>query len=414
MSETIKTLIELYDPSTHLYNALGVMLFRPEKVIFLIPEHSSKIYNKFKTEYKQLWQSRGCMPEHIVSVLTKTSDITVLAETIRSFCTEDTVLDIEGGTPELYLAAGTVFASPPDGTHCLRVDFKDEKIYEFRLGEATSVRSFTDEERARISLSVDDCIRMYGGEITHDSYTSLRTKGMTKGDIIREARLIYRTVEKAVGRSWNDIVPERVHIADQYAMTVSIHSDDLRRRDVSSVVDALLSAKLIEKVRVSGQRHIYKCTSPLVYSCFLKSGEALELYTLSLALEIDGVTDARCGVCVSFYGSEGSSDNELDCIFMRDTTPVFISCKNGKVSSDELYKFHTVSRQFGGNEHISLLVAPHFYDATEKSANIRDRAELYRIAMLTDFDEKTDEESVDYLRKKTDERKKKLSSPSGR
>ncbi len=408
MSETKKTLIELYDPSTHLYNALGVMLFRPQKVIFLIPEHSSQIYNKFKSEYKRLWQSRSCMPEHIVSVLTKTSDISVLSETIRSFCGEDTILDIEGGTPELYLAAGSVFASPPQGTRCLRVDFKDETVIEYRLGLPTVTRTFTDEERSRTSLSVEDCIRMYGGEITHDSYTSLLNKGMTKDEIIEEARLFYHTVEKAIGRKWNDTVPERIHASDPYAMTVYVHEADLRRKEVEKVLTSLENSRLLKKIRTSGQRHTYKCSSPLVYSCFLKSGEALELYTLSLALSIDGVKDARCGVSVSFYGSEGSSDNEIDCIFMRDATPVFISCKNGRVSSDELYKFHTVSRQFGGNEYISLLVAPHFSDTDEKSVNIRDRAELYRIAMLTKFNGISDIDAAEYMRKKTDGRKKKL------
>ncbi len=414
MSEAKKTLIELYDPSTHLYNALGVLLFRPEKLIYLIPEHSSLVYNKFKEEYKRLWQARGCMPENIVNVLTKTSDITLLSDTLRGFCTENTILDLEGGTPELYLAAGCVFSSPPEGTRCIRVDFKDEKIFEYSLSEPTSARAFTDEERARCALSVDDCIRMYGGQITRDSYSSLLASGMSKDEIIRDARRFYRTVETAVGRKWNEIVPDRIHPSDAKAMTLSVHSDNLRRRDVENAVCALEREKMIRKIRVTGQKHIYKCASPLIYSCFLKSGEALELYALSLALSIDGVTDAKSGVSVSFYGSEGSSDNEIDCIFMRDTTPVFISCKNGRVSSDELYKFHTVSRQFGGNEHISLLIAPHFSDSDERAANIRDRAQLYRIPILTKIVGKSDADSVEYLRKKTDERKKKHSAASNR
>lgn len=414
MSDEKSTLIELYDPTTHLYNALGVMLFRPEKVIFLIPEHSSAVYNKLKEEYKRLWHSRGCMPEKIISVLTKTADISTLAETISGFCSENTILDLEGGTPELYLAAGCVFANAPEGTRCLRVDFKDEKVIEYKNGAETSERAFTPEERARLSVSVDECIRMYGGEITHDSYTSLLKSGMTKDEIIREAREFYHAVENAVGRDWNDIVPERIHVHDQENRTVYIHEANMKRRDVSRAVNALDSAGLIEKMRVSGVRHIYRCTSPLVYSCFLKSGEALELYTLSLALSIEGVTDARSGVSVSFYGSEGSSDNELDCIFMRDTTPVFISCKNGRVSSDELYKFHTVSRQFGGNEYISLLVAPHFRDSDEKSVNIRDRAQLYRIALLTESAKMSDADALAYLRSKTDERKKKVTTSVSR
>lgn len=400
------TLIELYDPKTHLYNALGVMLFRPERVIFLIPEHSSHVYNKFKEEYKRLWESHGCMPSKTVCILTKTSDISLLSETILSICGENTIIDIEGGTPELYLAAGCVLANAPDGTHCIRVDFKDEKIYEFNHGAPTLTRRFTDEELSRIAVSVEESIRMYGGEITRDSFTELLKKGMTRDEIVKEARLFENAIEASVGRKWNDIVPERIRAHDPEKLTICIHETDFRHRDVKIAVSAIERAGLISKLHSSGSRIFYRCASPLVYSCFLKSGEALELYTLSLALSIEGVTDARCGVSVSFYGNEGSSDNELDCIFIRGTTPVFVSCKNGRVNSDELYKFHTVSQQFGGNEYISLLVAPHFAASDEKYANLCDRAMLYRIALLTDFSEKTDAEAVEYLRSKTDERRK--------
>lgn len=400
------TLIELYDPKTHLYNALGVMLFRPERVIFLIPEHSSHVYNKFKEEYKRLWESHGCMPSKTVCILTKTSDISLLSETILSICGENTIIDIEGGTPELYLAAGCVLANAPDGTHCIRVDFKDEKIYEFKHGAPTLMRRFTDEELSRITVSVEESIRMYGGEITRDSFTELLKKGMTRDEIVKEARLFENAIEASVGRKWNDIVPERIRAHDPEKLTICIHETDFRHRDVKIAVSAIERAGLISKLHSSGSRIFYRCASPLVYSCFLKSGEALELYTLSLALSIEGVTDARCGVSVSFYGNEGCSDNELDCIFIRGTTPVFVSCKNGRVSSDELYKFHTVSQQFGGNEYISLLVAPHFAASDEKYANLCDRAMLYRIALLTDFSEKADAEAVEYLRSKTDERRK--------
>lgn len=406
MPPETSTLIELYDPKTHLYNALGVMLFRPERVIFLIPEHSSHVYNKFKEEYKQLWENHGCMPSKTVCILTKTSDISLLSETILSLCGENTIIDIEGGTPELYLAAGCVLANAPGGTRCIRADFKDEKIYEFKQGEPTRTRHFTTEELSRIAVSVEESIRMYGGEITKDSFTELLKKGMTKDEIIKEAQLFENAIENSVGRKWNDIVPERIRAHDPEKLTICIQENDFRHRDVKSAVSAIERVGLISKARSSGSRIFYKCSSPLVYSCFLKSGEALELYTLSLALSIEGVTDARCGVSVSFYGNEGCSDNEIDCIFMRGTTPVFVSCKNGRVSSDELYKFHTVSHQFGGNEYISLLVAPHFAASDEKYANICDRALLYRIALLTDFSGKTNADAVEYLRSKTDERRK--------
>ncbi len=409
--DRINTLIELYDPSTHLYNALGVMLYRPKRVIFLIPEHSAHIYEKYKNEYLRLWKKHGCSPESTISVLTGTSNIIDLSATIEQFCEEGTVLDVEGGTPELYLAAGFVCASHPCGVSCVRIDFRDKKLTEYRYdsGEPSyTVRTFTKEESERLSISVEDCIRIYGGEIVRNAFSDLIALGMTKEHIISEAQTLWEAVTKGAGKGWNDIVPDRFHVHDAEDLTVYVKDSDVKLPLVSRAVAALTEKGLLRKINGPGSRYFYKCSSPLVMSALRKAGEALELYTLSLALSIDGVTDALSGVSISFDDGEGSSDNEIDCIFMRGSTPVFISCKNGHIGSDELYKFFTVSRQFGGNERISLLVAANFNENGKKSATLRDRAELYGISLITDFSGKSHHEMTEMLQKKTDEKKKKL------
>lgn len=409
--DRINTLIELYDPSTHLYNALGVMLYRPYKVIFLIPEHSAHIYEKYKNEYVRLWKKHGCAPDNTISVLTGTSNIIDLAETIKQFCEDDTVLDVEGGTPELYLAAGFVCASRPCGVSCVRIDFRDEKLTEYCFDGSEpsyTVRSFTKEESERLSISVEDCIRIYGGEVVRDAVSELIALGMTKEHIISEAQTLWEAVTAGAGKGWNDIVPDRFHVHDTKNMTVYVKDSDMKLPIVSRAVTALSGKGLLRKISGPGSRYFYKCSSPLVLSALRKAGEALELYTLSLALSIDGVNDAISGVSISFDDGEGSSDNEIDCIFMRGSTPVFISCKNGHFGSDELYKFFTVSRQFGGNERISLLVAANYSENGKKSAALRDRAELYGISLITEFSGKSHVEMTKALREKTDEKKKKL------
>lgn len=408
----IDTLIELYDPDTHLYNALGVMLFNPRRVIFLIPEHCVNIYEKYKTEYKNMWENHGCCPEKIISVLTGTSDMLRLSETILQFCGEYTVLDVEGGTPELYLAAGYVCGKYPSGLRCIRINFRDEKITEYKYNGSfaeSSTRSFTEEEADALSISVEESIRIYGGEISGDSYSELIDLGMTKEDIIKDAFAMWETVYNVAGRDWNDIVPDRIHSSfDSEKPMIYTDPDDRKRPAVVRVIKALSEKNLISELYRNGGRIYYSCSSPLVFSCLRKAGEALELYTLSLALSIKGVKDARCGINIAFRDSEGSSENEVDCIYIRGSTPVFVSCKNGNFSSDELYKFHTVSEQFGGKEKISILIAPNFRTFDKRSQNLIERAELYKIDLITEFGDNTDKEMSELLRAKTDARKKKL------
>lgn len=104
--------------------------------------------------------------------------------------------------------------------------------------------------------------------------------------------------------------------------------------------------------------------------CLTKAGTLLELVTLLSARRItkeDGkpyFTDARTGVMIDWDGivhnnKDGNVDteNEIDVILMKGVVPIFISCKNGKIPDDELYKLNTVAEQFGSGYAKKVLVA---------------------------------------------------------
>ena len=48
--------------------------------------------------------------------------------------------------------------------------------------------------------------------------------------------------------------------------------------------------------------------------------------------------------------------NEIDVLLMHGATPLFVSCKNGDVKTEELYKLHTVATRFGGPYAKKMLV----------------------------------------------------------
>ena len=49
--------------------------------------------------------------------------------------------------------------------------------------------------------------------------------------------------------------------------------------------------------------------------------------------------------------------NEIDVVLIHGTTPLFISCKNGSIGEEELYKLHTVATRFGGPHAKKMLIA---------------------------------------------------------
>ena len=398
------TLVELFDPDTHIYNALGVMLLRPRRAVFIVPEHASAVYNKYKPAYRRLWERRGCTPEETVFVPTATSDIMELADIISQFSGDGAVLDIEGGTPELYLAAGYVYGRDPGGFSCIRIDFADSKITEYSAngsGTETTVRQFTTEERSRVALSVYECIAIYGGQIDRNTISELRSRGMTEDEIAADTALVWRAMLRRSRKTWNDIIPERIHTKNERSLDVYVNGNEAQIRAVSNLISDLVQTGALIPNGGDPTRRRYRCKSPAVMACLRKAGELLELYVNSVASSVSD-SGAICGVSLSFDGEEGSSDNEIDCIFTVGSTPVFISCKNGRVGSEELYKFAAVTRQFGGEERIAILVAPSLGGgddalSQQKIKSVRERAELYGIRIITDIYDITRSEAASEL-----------------
>lgn len=387
------TLVELYDPDTHIYNALGVMLLLPRRVVFIVPEHASAVYRKYKDAYRRLWESRGCVPEKVEFVETHTSDMMELAAVLEAFAGDDAVLDIEGGTPELYLAAGYVYSRAPGGFSCIRLDFADRKLTSYSKtgdGSETVVRMFTDEETARVSLSVDECIRIYGGVVERSTVTELLARGMTMEEISRDTALVWSAMVRRSRRTWNDLVPDRLHMKGEHSLDIYVNGNEAKIRAVSNLVADLVSSGALKPRGGDPSRRWYRCRSHAVAACLKSAGALLELYMNSVACNVSSDGRAVSGVSLSFDGEEGSSDNEIDCIFMLGAIPVFISCKNGRVGSEELYKFAAVTTQFGGNEKIAVLVAPSLDGRDEtippsRIKSVRERAELYGIRIITDI-----------------------------
>lgn len=58
--------------------------------------------------------------------------------------------------------------------------------------------------------------------------------------------------------------------------------------------------------------------------------------------------------------------HEVDIIMMKGMVPIFVSCKNGNVTVDELYKLYSVAYKFGGKYAKKVLIAPRI----EGNANV--------------------------------------------
>ena len=92
--------------------------------------------------------------------------------------------------------------------------------------------------------------------------------------------------------------------------------------------------------------------------------------------------DALNGVVIDWDGkihttppdSLYETKNEIDVFLMHDMIPVFISCKSGKIKSEELYKLDSVAEHFGGKYAKRVLIATALDDKKNDGESIRKRA----------------------------------------
>lgn len=98
--------------------------------------------------------------------------------------------------------------------------------------------------------------------------------------------------------------------------------------------------------------------------------------------------DVMNGVCIDWDGEIHTdedaydTENEIDVMMMHGIVPVFVSCKNGIVGIDELYKLNSVAEKFGGQYAKKVLVATALDSATTFDEYFRQRAKDMGIRLV--------------------------------
>jgi hypothetical protein len=167
------------------------------------------------------------------------------------------------------------------------------------------------------------------------------------------------------------------------------------------LLDILESHGLIHSL-TRGDDVSFTFKNKFIKKCLTVSGQVLELF---IALKLRGIldwerkplyNDIRVGVVINW--DDGSDEpepaviNEIDVFAMKGAIPVFISCKNGFVDTDELYKLNTVADRFGGKYAKRVLVTSNHIDTDGKQEYLGERMKemnilhINHIAKMSDLD----------------------------
>lgn len=377
------TIVEFFDisPMQNLSSALRYTDMTENDSIWFVGSNRKKI-NKTLDVYKRIFNRFG------IKAKVNTLDIGKydMENAVERLCEiagndEKVIFDVAGGTDYLLAAAG-IAAGKCKNVSLVHTSVRSGKTAEIGAEDAQdSIKSL-----AHINLSCDEVIELHGGKIVYsdDKKGGTNIWRFDHDGFFEDIKKIWSICRKH-SRTWNkrcsamgeleNFAESRKFISDSGILNVAVKKETIKSlgkkelvKDISKHLEELSLSGLIKNLVNSEKELSFSYKNAQVRQCLLKAGNALELFThisLMNAKNRKGNTvygDSLCGVVIDWDGIiDGSgpydTENEIDVFAVKGMIPVFVSCKNGNVDENELYKLNTVAERFGVKYAKKVLVA---------------------------------------------------------
>lgn len=389
------TFVEFFDFESvkNLYSSLTSI---PVRIIFV--GSSVKHMKLYKERYGELFAKRGYDVEIIcLSYVKKDIDsaVNVLQNILDKY--DDCVFDITGGESPLVLALGMILSKNPD---------KNIQIHGFN----NSTNTFYDYDKDSKtvfkeipSLSCEEIIRIHGGDIAYGGVSSAKTYLWDMNEeFICDIDKMWELCRKNPTQ-WNSRVVELMSVpreGDPFGNGLSVavtkgSCEADKYRGIIEFITPLVKKGLIKDFREDEKNIYLTYKNKQVKKCLEKSGQVFEMKLFSLIYRVRNkkgervYNDALNGVVIDWdgiYHNEEKeyvfdTENEIDLLVMKDSVPIFISCKNGEYTTEELYKLNTVAHRFGGSYAKKVLFAAKPLD-DKRSGHLWQRAKDMGIRLI--------------------------------
>ena len=392
------TYIEFFD-KTYIENICVSLLKTPDRIILVGGD--TRMLSRHITVYDEIFKARGhnvLFEKRAVNRYNLAGIVEVLEAIVNTY--EDCHFDLTGGD-DLYLTAmGIVFERYREkNINMHKYSITADKLIDFDAnGEIISYDGLP-------MWTVSENIRLYGGKVLGADF---RKEDCTLFDeaLRKDIDSLWK-ICSADSKKWNSnigkmerLVKNAVDKSEKLSFSVIPKqiADENADGDLSVFFGSLISQGLIEKV-TDERKVTIRYKNAYVKSCLENSGKILELKTFLLAGDLkdensrDLYTDIMSGVTVDWDGITDPDvpniENEVDLILMHGMVPVFVSCKNGYVSVEELYKLNAVAECLGGHYAKKYLIAG---SSENISKATKLRASELNISMIANVHKLSDKE----------------------
>ena len=402
------TAIEFFD-KTPLENVISVLTTVPDKIIFI---GDGKDMRRFDGIYRTFLEKRG-LTVMLEYRPVQRNNITMLVEELSAIveAEERCVFDLTGGDDLALVAVGMVYQK-----------YRDEKPMQLqRLNVLNGVVTDCDSDGEIVgtdkpTISVEENICLHGGVIRYEEEGHAGTYAWElTADFVEDVELLWSVCRENPGL-WN----AQLNVLG--AMSLFTYDDDplsicvdlgvlqdyaqshgINYVEVHELLQFFNAYGLIEDLEDDGRRVIFAYKNRQIKRCLSKAGTVLELKVFITARQLTAkegtayYTASMSGVFIDWDGSlhtrqdeEKDTENEIDVVLMQGLRPVFISCKNGQVDDDELYKLDAVTNRFGGRYAKKVLVATYLGKNGRSMEHFRQRAADMKIHLVDGVHEQDD------------------------
>lgn len=432
------TIVELFDEKP-INNVVGTLAFNPDKVVYVGGYSKKQFETKKLPVLMKYFNKKGFTDLEVEYVQVRRDSFKDIVDKFEGIYSSNAgcvfYVEVTGGEDLILIGLGALSQRHPE-----------IELYQIS-SKLRTIRSFTlsDEDGKKLDIecrnSVEENLLLHGASIiTANGNDRLHGGYVFDADFKKDIEIMWNlccrglegVARPSAPNSWNKVT----------TMLACLDSENLERENLNSLC---IDTKLFKNEYMSGTNgalfYDYICylvrldlmdcriepeevyldfKNDQVRLCLTKAGLILELKTYLIC---KGLMDNRDGDCmtsvtIDWDGDEDLSStvkylydaddpdstidttNEIDVLANYGLLPYFISCKNGRFTSEELYKLYSVGEQFGRGYCKKIIVTTNLTYALGGAKNvILQRAADMGIHIIENVHMKSDSEIAEELRK---------------
>ena len=335
---------------------------KPERIIFLYDTRAVSERAMKSMEEAIKYRLSKTAVQFVRTNMLRMEDIKAeLVKIVKTFQSKEVQIDITGGT-EIMTACGLMVAQEYKLTPTY-VDFYSEYLFNV----------LTMEKLAPIQqVKLEDYLRAIGGR--HMSSSEYTPEEKDYDRILSMAKIIFANEKK-----WDKFFAHMSKGASAAGVREFSMEEKRYDEDCMFIMDAFLDKGFAKKI--GKDRYRFASDADKYYMTF--SGIWLELYIYILAKKC--YDDVYTGVEIDWNKRDicTSRDNEIDVVIMKNSQPIFISCKMRPVTKDTIFEIYSMAKRLGGS-YAKCLVATTFdvRSGKDESTSIYMRMEKMKVGLI--------------------------------